>query len=520
MKFYADRNKTERKFEVGDWVCLRLQPYRQPSVVIRWNFKLAPSLYHYVDGIAPAPSTLLPAATTTDVDTAVVPVPNPVYLKWFQQDQLVVSYLVSTLTEPMLSLIVGKTNAFDMWTCLKDNFSQHSFASAANIRFQLMDMSKGTKTISAYLQHAKSLSDSLVAIKEPVSTTNLVTVVLCGLDSDYGMIITAILNFPHLSKFEDLCVRLLLYESQLLHTSPLIHGQHRGFGYGGRCGHSCGRGRGILGAPTSQWCSTCSTPQHSNLTCPHRNHGHGSLTSPFASMHVALYQPPPDYTWYPDTGATHHMTSTAPPDSIMFNGNTSILLDNWATLLITNIGNLPLSLGSHKFFLSNIFQVPSLNKNLLPVTRFTKDNFVSFTFTPSDYTISDHTFGVLLFHGPCKDGLYSLSPSQAFALAASASNLWHLHLGHPSSAVSDFPLQYVTLELHHLDSTVPIELPALSCADQAPPCDDAAPHVPMLVAIPHVPTSAAAAPPQSPPPTLVPTHHMTTRLRLYVIVMV
>ena len=113
----------------------------------------------------------------------------------------------------MLSLIVSHTSALEMWTCLKNNFSQQSVANAANIRFQLMDMNKGTKTISAYLQHAKSLSDSLAAICEPVSSTDLVTAVLRGLGPDYVMIVTAILNFPPLPTFEDLHARLLSYES-------------------------------------------------------------------------------------------------------------------------------------------------------------------------------------------------------------------------------------------------------------------------------------------------------------------
>ncbi|KAK0582877.1 hypothetical protein LWI29_030659 [Acer saccharum] len=288
------------------------------------------------------------------------------------------------------------------------------------------------------IQHAKSLFDSLAAINELVSITDFVTAVLRGLGSNYGMIITAILNFPPLPKFED------------LRALPSFgRGQHRSSSHGGHRGYSRGRGRapwhstpdysaygssrgswlphdgghGIFGAPPSQWCSTCSTPQHSNLNCPHHYHDPESLTAQFAGMHVASYPPPPDYTWYPDTSATHHMTSTAPPNSVPFNGNTSVLLSNRATLPITNTGNLPLSLGSHKFSLSNIFKVSSLNKNLLSVARFTKYNSVSFTFTPSSYTISDLTFGVPLFQGPCKDGLYSLSLSQPFTLTASASNL-------------------------------------------------------------------------------------------------
>ncbi|KAK0572466.1 hypothetical protein LWI29_031864 [Acer saccharum] len=171
------------------------------------------------------------------------------------------------MTKPMLSMIVGKSTALEMWLCLKDNFSQHSVANATNIRFQLMDMSKGTKSISACLQHAKSLSDSLAAICEPVSSTDLVTTVLRGLGSNYAMIVTTILNFPHLPRFEDLRARLLSYESQLQRTrsadsstttalvafqspSPtanMTHGSFYGRGQsrGGRNGHrSNSQGRG------------------------------------------------------------------------------------------------------------------------------------------------------------------------------------------------------------------------------------------------------------------------------------
>ncbi|KAK0590969.1 hypothetical protein LWI29_033844 [Acer saccharum] len=66
-------------------------------------------------------------------------------------------------------------------------------------------------------------------------------------------------------------------------------------------------GRGLLGAhpsqaQASQWCSKCSTPQHSYSNCPHRYHGPESLTAPFAGMHVAQYPPPLDFTYHGDVG--------------------------------------------------------------------------------------------------------------------------------------------------------------------------------------------------------------------------
>lgn len=45
MKLYADSKRQERSFEVGNLVYLRLQPYRQTSIVTRRNLKLAPRYF-------------------------------------------------------------------------------------------------------------------------------------------------------------------------------------------------------------------------------------------------------------------------------------------------------------------------------------------------------------------------------------------------------------------------------------------------------------------------------------------
>ncbi|CAL5346186.1 unnamed protein product [Camellia sinensis] len=45
MKHYADKGRSEREFDIGDWVFLRLQPYKQTTVALQRNMKLSPRFY-------------------------------------------------------------------------------------------------------------------------------------------------------------------------------------------------------------------------------------------------------------------------------------------------------------------------------------------------------------------------------------------------------------------------------------------------------------------------------------------
>jgi len=45
MKTYADKHRSDRQFSIGDWVYLRLQPYRQKSLALRKNLKLSPRFF-------------------------------------------------------------------------------------------------------------------------------------------------------------------------------------------------------------------------------------------------------------------------------------------------------------------------------------------------------------------------------------------------------------------------------------------------------------------------------------------
>lgn len=74
-----------------------------------------------------------------------------------------VNYLTSTLSETILSLTVGITSSQAICH-LHAHFSQASVANATNICFQLLALTKGSRSISNYLYQAKSIAESLAAI--------------------------------------------------------------------------------------------------------------------------------------------------------------------------------------------------------------------------------------------------------------------------------------------------------------------------------------------------------------------
>lgn len=113
------------------------------------SFLVGHDLWKFVDGTHPQPSTTitLPITYTNTTTTATLIQPNLAHALWYQQDQLLISYLTSTLSKPILHPIIGYDTTRDIWDCLQYHFSQSSQANETILRFQLMNMQKSSQTI-------------------------------------------------------------------------------------------------------------------------------------------------------------------------------------------------------------------------------------------------------------------------------------------------------------------------------------------------------------------------------------
>jgi hypothetical protein len=161
------------------------------------------------------------------------------------------------------------------------------------------------------------------------------------------------------------------------------------------------------------------------------------------AFNTSTCPPTSDYNWYPDTGATNHVTAVlanlnVQPDG--YTGTDQLHVGNGQGLPISHTGTSKITFPHATFLLKHLLYVPQIKKNLLSVSQFTRDNNVYFEFHPFYFCIKDRFTGTTLIRGKTKDGLYTFPacpppPRLAFVGERAPLDRWHCRLGHPSLRV-------------------------------------------------------------------------------------
>ncbi|KAG8371909.1 hypothetical protein BUALT_Bualt12G0011900 [Buddleja alternifolia] len=120
-----------------------------------------------------------------------------------------------------------------------------------------------------------------------------------------------------------------------------------------------------------------------------------------------------DVAWYPDSGASAHMT---PDDGIFshltpYTGTNKILVGNGSLLPIKHVGSTMLHTSTRPLTLSNVLHVPTLSHNLLAVRKLCQDNKCPIEFSSNGFCLKDKVTGRVLLESPSTSGLYSM-PSE------------------------------------------------------------------------------------------------------------
>jgi hypothetical protein len=208
-------------------------------------------LIGFVDGSTPAPPQLIPASTSTDV----VLIANPKYDRWYDQDQQVLSRLLSSMTEVVLGDVVAATSAKEVWDALQRQFASSTRARVIQVRVDLAATAKNDQSAAKYFSRIKTIAAELAAADAPLCDDEVIAYLLAGLGANYDPFVTSMTTKSEALTLDDVQAHLLVYEARQIrhHTvarlqvgaSAHIAGHGGPFGRRGRgTGHGRGRGRG------------------------------------------------------------------------------------------------------------------------------------------------------------------------------------------------------------------------------------------------------------------------------------
>ncbi|KAL5786305.1 hypothetical protein ACOSQ2_008697 [Xanthoceras sorbifolium] len=136
---------------------------------------------------------------------------------WRTNDGLLTSWLLGTIKEDVLSLVMGETGtAFTVWVALEQHLLPITIEKESNLKRLLMGIKKGSRSIDEYLKDFKNICDNLAAIQKPVSDIDKVLQFASGLGNQYIDFRTAMLSKPPLPSFQQFLLALQGHEQTLL----------------------------------------------------------------------------------------------------------------------------------------------------------------------------------------------------------------------------------------------------------------------------------------------------------------
>ncbi|KAK6915936.1 hypothetical protein RJ641_018797 [Dillenia turbinata] len=372
---------------------------------LAWRAQFIPllhyqNLYGFIDGTSTAPPKTIASTTTL-----ITQMPNPEYDLWFKKDQLLLSWILSSLTEDIFSYIINLSSSFAVWEALARAFGSVSQNRQLQLNIELQEFKRNNLSISTYLQRAKALDDELstAAMQEPP----LAHVAMCN--SAAPLLLTP-----------------LRQAAAAYSNSSFQHSHRAPCQICGWRNHTADRCRRRYSRQTS---SQPSFVQQANYfyVGPQQSapHGYGG--------HVS--QP----VWIPDTGTTNHITPDLSTLQISdeYRGNDTLHVGNGQGLQIANTGMTSIPSAGGKLALKFVLHVPKIVKNLLSVQKFTSDNNCFFEFYPTYFLVKDRYTKKVLLHDLNENGLYRLHPSVKFAYLNTTPTLqqWHERLGHQNMRI-------------------------------------------------------------------------------------
>nr|CAN80558.1 hypothetical protein VITISV_023041 [Vitis vinifera] len=149
--------------------------------------------------------------------------PPPIVTVTGRQDCLSFSTLLGAISISLQPLIACTTTSLDAWQTLANTYAKPSCGHVKQLKEQLKWCTKGSKSISEYMQAIKTRADEFAILGKPIDDEDLIDQDLEGLSDEYKSIIDAINARDTSISFAEIHEKLLNKEAsfQTAQPSPL-----------------------------------------------------------------------------------------------------------------------------------------------------------------------------------------------------------------------------------------------------------------------------------------------------------
>ncbi|KAF6159330.1 hypothetical protein GIB67_032101 [Kingdonia uniflora] len=354
-----------------------------------WKKQVVPilgshNLLGYVDGTIPPPQRMITSQYSREEI-------NPEFPKWETTDQMVMSLINNTLSEEVLGETIGFAKSKEVWDVLLETYARPSKPRALQLRHELQTIQRGSDSIKDFLQKFKGILDSLAAMDQSPDEEEKVYWLLQGLGPEYDVFATSMLTRDFLPSYPQVVPHLLSHE---LHLQAAKMNKPSGSDvviFMQRDSSSNNfRGGRFRGGRSNQWvnssnqqqgsynhvrpqnpsndtrpsCKICGRRNHATSDCYHQHdpaYQNSSTPQALAAMTINDRR---NSSWYPDTGATVHMTNN--PGNLThvhpYFGSDKVIVGNGAPLSISHVGSVNIPTPTGNIHLRGVLLVPEIQR--------------------------------------------------------------------------------------------------------------------------------------------------------------
>ncbi|KAG8381267.1 hypothetical protein BUALT_Bualt06G0104800 [Buddleja alternifolia] len=464
-------------------------------------------LLGHIDGSRPQPTTEIP-----DPKDNTKSIPNPDFVLWYRQDQLILNAILGSCVAEIQSHISTVCSSKEAWNRLSILFANKSRSRIMSLKEKLHDNPRGNRSIAEYMQDVRATADALAIVDTRVAEDDLIMYALKGVGDEFHHVAAAVrvrdtpITFDELfDKLEDFERRLK--SSETINPSLTIatansatrHSTHNRSYIRSNNNNRSPWNTSTRNQPTSHnrstwnfsrpntnrahnssasYCNFCDIPGHSTSECRKlarflkNNNVQPHMSQPMVNL-TSLNQPN-SQQWLFDSGASHHVTGDVNnlQQFSYYGGPDEINISDGTGLQISHIGNSTLVHQNNSFALDNILCAPSIKNNLISVSKFCQSNNVSLEFFPLHFVVKDLRTGAPMLRGENINDVYCIPSSinpRVNHTTKSQLMEWHQRLGHPaipiiraifrSSNLQSFSLSPSNFQCNSCDSNKSHKLP-------------------------------------------------------------